>query len=128
MAAGPHRRSRDPAAHRGRLRGRAAQRPARERLGVGPGAAFQPIRARPAVERTLGQELSRWLLDCEALPEFAVSAIAITLEDETLHQVDADAAEPIEVAGTQSPERAVSELETLLSDPAFALALHCIDV
>src|SRR5882724_7180473 len=49
MAAGPHRRSRDPAAHRGRLRGRAAQRPARERLRVGPGHAFQRVRARPAV-------------------------------------------------------------------------------
>jgi len=80
------------------------------------------------VERTLWQELSRWLLDFEALPEFAVSAIAVTLEDETLHQIDGDAAQPIEVAGTSSPERAVSELETLLSDPAFALALHCIDV
>ena len=80
------------------------------------------------VERTLWQELSRWLLDFEALPQFAVSAIAVTLEDETLHQIDGDAAQPIEVAGTSSPERAVSELETLLSDPAFALALHCIDV
>jgi len=83
--------------------------------------------AQPEVEQTLWQELSRWLLDFEALPEFAVSAIAVTLEDETLHQVDADVAEPIEV-GTSSPERAVSELETLLSGPAFALALHCIDV
>jgi len=83
--------------------------------------------AQPEVEQTLWQELSRWLLDFEALPEFAVSAIAVTLEDETFHQVDADVAEPIEV-GTPSPERAVSELETLLSDPAFALALHCIDV
>jgi len=80
------------------------------------------------VERTLWQELARWLLDFEALPEFAVSAIAVTLEDEALHQIDGDAAQPIEVAGTPSPERAVSELETLLSDPAFALALHCIDV
>jgi hypothetical protein len=80
------------------------------------------------VERTLWQELSRWLLDFEALPQFAVSAIAVTLDDETLHQIDGDAAQPIEVAGTSSPERAVSELETLLSDPAFALALHCIDV
>src|SRR5438067_1023203 len=84
--------------------------------------------AQVEVERTLWQDLSRWLLDFEALPQFAVSAIAVTLEDETLHQVDAEGAQPIEVAGALSPERAVSELETLLSDPAFALALHCIDV
>ena len=83
--------------------------------------------AQVEVERTLWQDLSRWLLDFEALPPFAVSAIAVTLEDETLHQVDTEGGQPIEVAGA-SPERAVSELETLLSDPAFALALHCIDV
>jgi hypothetical protein len=84
--------------------------------------------AQVEVERTLWQELSRWLLDFEALPEFAVSAIAVTLENEATHQVDADAAETPEIAWTTSPEHAVSELETLLSDPAFALAFHCVDV
>jgi len=61
------------------------------------------------VERTLWLELSRWLVDFEALPEFAVSAIAVTLEDEVAHEVDPG-----------SPE-------ALLSDAAFALAWHCVD-
>ncbi len=80
------------------------------------------------VERTLWQELSRWLADFEALPAFAVSAIAVTLEDEALHQVEPDDERLEESALTASPERAVSELETLVADPAFALAFHCVDV
>jgi hypothetical protein len=79
------------------------------------------------IERTLWLQLAHWLDDFEALPGFAVSAIAVTLEDEGAHEVDPDvsafAAEPAVV----SPEQAVSELETLLSDAAFALAFHCVD-
>jgi hypothetical protein len=79
------------------------------------------------VERTLWRELSRWLRDFEVLPEFAVSAIAVTLEDETVHQVAAGD-EPVIAAAAPSPEHALADLETLVGDPAFALALHCIDV
>src|SRR5262249_14493305 len=78
-------------------------------------------------ERILWQDLSRWLFDFEALPAFAVSAIAVTLEDETAHEVQADEG-PERPAPAESPERAVVELETLLADPAFALAFHCVDV
>src|SRR6266850_2594458 len=83
--------------------------------------------AQVEVERILWQDLSRWLFDFEALPAFAVSAIAVTLEDETLHQVQADAGSDAP-APPESPERAVAELETLVADPAFALAFHCVDV
>lgn len=79
------------------------------------------------VERTLWHELSRWLRDFEELPEFAASAIAVTLLDESPHEVAADDDVPALAGGAPSPERAVSDLETLLGDPAFALALHCID-
>jgi hypothetical protein len=79
------------------------------------------------VEHTLWQELSRWLPDFEALPEFAVSAIAVTLEDEAVHETAANEDEPPDCTLATSPERAVDELETLLSDPAFALAFHCVD-
>ena len=80
------------------------------------------------VERSLWQDLTRWLADFEALPQFAVSAIAVTLEDETVHQVDPAPADLADAARESSPERAVADLETLLSDPAFALAFHCVDV
>jgi len=80
------------------------------------------------VERTLWQDLSKWLFDFEALPAFAVSAIAVTLEDPALHEVRPAPGTPEETAAAESPERAVSELETLLADPAFALAFHCVDV
>lgn len=83
--------------------------------------------AQVEVERILWQDLSRWLFDFEALPAFAVSAIAVTLEDEALHQVVADAGSD-GPAPPESPERAVAELETLVADPAFALAFHCVDV
>lgn len=81
------------------------------------------------VERTLWQELSRWLREFEELPEFAVSAIAVTLEDEALHEVDPDAGASgaPELSASGSPEQAVLELETLLSDATFALAFHCVD-
>ena len=79
------------------------------------------------VERTLWHELSRWLQQFEELPEFAVSAIAVTLEDEALHEVDPDAGAASEPSSAASPEQAVLELETLLSDATFALAFHCVD-
>jgi hypothetical protein len=79
------------------------------------------------IEQTLWQDLAHWLADFEALPGFAVSAIAVTLEDDAAHEVDpavsAIAPEPV----AASPEQAVGELETLLSDAAFALAFHCVD-
>jgi len=84
--------------------------------------------AQVEVERSLWLELSRWLADFEALPHFAVSAIAVTLEDETAHQVDPVSAEMADSAGWSSPEGAVSDFETLVADPAFALAYHCVDV
>jgi hypothetical protein len=80
------------------------------------------------VERSLWQDLSRWLADFEALPQFAVSAIAVTLEDEAVHQVDPGPAAAADAAAESSPERAVADLEMLLADPAFALAFHCVDV
>src|SRR5262249_33689045 len=43
------------------------------------------------------------------------------------HEVQADEG-PERPAPAESPERAVVELETLLADPAFALAFHCVDV
>ena len=63
----------------------------RLRLQESGAAAFE-------IERTLWHELAQWLADFEALPGFAVSAIAVTLEDERAHEVDPDpsaiAAEP----------------------------------
>jgi hypothetical protein len=86
-----------------------------------------------AIERTLWEELARWLREFEALPQFAVSAIATTLEAEERDSRDGRAppgAEEAVLAGSaiSSPERAVSEVEALLSDPAFALAFHCVEV
>lgn len=83
--------------------------------------------AQVEVERTLWEELSSWISQFEALPEFAVSAIAVTLEDETLHEVDPAAADAADLPCACSPEQAISELETLFSDAAFALAFHCVD-
>jgi len=85
------------------------------------------------IERTLWQELARWLREFEALPPFAVSAIATTLQDE---ERDCRARAPpgagevptLSDAVSHSPERAVGEVEALLSDPAFALAFHCVEV
>lgn len=85
------------------------------------------------IERTLWQELARWLREFEALPQFAVSAIATTLEARERDFRDARAPAGAEEAtladaALSSPERAVSEVEALLSDPAFALAFHCVEV
>src|SRR5207249_1144464 len=79
------------------------------------------------VERTLWLELSRWLVDFEALPGFAVSAIAVTLEDEAAHEVDPGSPDDDELAPSLTPEQVVSDCEALLSDAAFALAWHCVD-
>jgi hypothetical protein len=79
------------------------------------------------IEQILWRQLAHWLADFEALPGFAVSAIAVTLEDDAAHEVEPDlsgiGAEP----AATSPEQAVGDLETLLSDAAFALAFHCVD-
>ena len=83
------------------------------------------------IERTLWQELARWLREFEALPQFAVSAIATTLQDEEREArvpAGAEEARPVADAASHSPERAVGEMEALLSDAAFALAFHCVEV
>jgi hypothetical protein len=88
-------------------------------------------RLRPWVDEMLERrrlpELSRWLVDFEALPEFAVSAIAVTLEDDATHAVELAAPDETAPCSPASPEQAVSDCEALLSDAAFALALHCVD-
>ena len=78
------------------------------------------------VEQALWKELSTWLCQFEGLPDFAVSAIAVTLEDEAQHEVPALDPWPGEAPG-RSPEQALLEHEALLSDAAFALAFHCVD-
>jgi hypothetical protein len=86
------------------------------------------------IERTLWQELARWLREFEALPQFAVSAIATTLQDgeresrATRALAGAEDAPVVADAAFHSPEQAVSEMEALLSDPAVALAFHCVEV
>jgi hypothetical protein len=84
------------------------------------------------VDRILWHELERWLHDFEALPGYAVSAIALDLEGEPAPKAadrqpkESDAAAE-ERAETKSPETAACELEALVADPAFALAFHCIE-
>jgi len=92
------------------------------------------------IERTLWQDLARWLREFEELPPFAISAIATTLESgDTIH--DSPSAVPGAVrhelrmvsphlaeAECQSPERAACEREALFADAAFALAFHCVEV
>ena len=70
--------------------------------------SFDPTLFSTGLTPTLWQELSRWLVDFEALPAFAVSAIAVTLEDETVHLVEPDDGGLEEPALAASPERAVS--------------------
>ena len=82
--------------------------------------------ARGSIERALWFELARWVRQFEALPQFAVSAIASTLEDKERAATAPPVVPP--AAAVESPERAVGESEALLSDPAFALAFHCIEV
>ena len=79
------------------------------------------------IEQALWRELSAWLRDFEGLPDFAISAIAVTLEDETQHEVQPLAPEAADAAAAGSPEQVVLELEALLSDAAFALAFHCVE-
>jgi hypothetical protein len=76
------------------------------------------------IERVLWTELSRWLSDFEALPPFAVAAIATTLEEK--RELPAPRAERAVEVVVESPERAATELEALAADPAFALAFHCV--
>jgi hypothetical protein len=76
------------------------------------------------IERVLWTEMSRWLTDFEALPPFAVSAIATTLEEK--REVAAPRPEPVFVLA-ESPERTATELEALAADPTFALAFHCVE-
>jgi len=78
-----------------------------------------------SVEEALWLELDRWLRDFESLPQFAVSAIAVTLE-EPERERKAEPRQPLS-ATADSPERAATELQALLCDPAFALAFHCVD-
>jgi hypothetical protein len=85
------------------------------------------------IDRLLWHELGRWLRDFEALPNYAVSAIALDLSDEPAPKA-ADcprapepAAGPDDRAEARSPESAACELEALVADPAFALAFHCIE-
>ena len=80
-------------------------------------------------DRQLWAQLSRLLHELEALPQFAVSAIATTLHDEDDERgcASSDEAAIGRLAAADSPESAVSDLETLLGDPAFALAFHCCE-
>jgi hypothetical protein len=85
------------------------------------------------IDRILWNELERWLHDFEALPGYAVSAIALDLDGEPAPKA-ADRQPPKESdavaeerAETKSPETAACELEALVADPAFALAFHCIE-
>ena len=77
------------------------------------------------IERVLWTEMSRWLTDFEALPSFAVAAIATTLEEK--REVAAPRPERSFEAVVDSPERTATELEALAADPTFALAFHCVE-
>jgi hypothetical protein len=95
-----------------------------ERLGSGAGEE---------IDRLLWHELGRWLRDFEALPNYAVSAIALDLSDEPAPRAADRPRQPEPAAGpgdraeARSPESAACELEALVADPAFALAFHCIE-
>jgi len=94
-----------------------------ERLGRDAGAE---------IDRLLWSDLGRWLRDFEALPSYAVSAIALDLADEPPPRPADRPRPPAPDAGlpdraeARSPENAACELEALVADPAFALAFHCI--
>jgi hypothetical protein len=77
------------------------------------------------IEAILWRDLSRWLPDFEALPTFAVSAIATTLEEKREPPPPPRVEDQIRVA--ESADRNVTELEALAADPAFALAFHCVE-
>jgi hypothetical protein len=76
------------------------------------------------IEKILWRDLTRWLPDFEALPSFAVSAIATTLEEK--REVAAPPLPKVEHASVEASDR-ITELETLAADPTFALAFHCVD-
>lgn len=78
------------------------------------------------VERVLWTEMSRWLNDFEALPSFAISAIAVTIAEQR-EPLTIKLEKPAEIT-LDSPESALTELEALAADPAFALAHHCVEV
>jgi hypothetical protein len=92
------------------------------------------------LERTLCECLSRWLTEFEALPQFAVSAIATTIEEDGIVAARPGRSAPAHPRGraedsadlpdpvVRSPETAVADAEALLGDPVFALAFHCVDV
>ncbi len=82
--------------------------------------------ARGSIARALWLDLERWLGQFESLPQFAVSAISTTLEEK--ERPPRAARDPGAVALLESPERAASDHEALLADPAFALAFHCVEV
>jgi hypothetical protein len=82
------------------------------------------------IDRLLWNELGRWLRDFEALPNYAVSAIALDLFDEPAPKgAERPPPEPAAMpdAEARSPENTACELEALVADPAFALAFHCIE-
>ena len=79
------------------------------------------------IERALWGDLARWVVQFEALPQFTVSAIATTLQGEERPGRAEPPPGPSLEAAPDSPERAVGELEALLSDPVFALAFHCVE-
>jgi hypothetical protein len=85
----------------------------------------ETLRGRRA-ERVLWTEMSRWLNDFEALPSFAVSAIATTIAEQR-EPLAIKLEKPVEIT-LDSPETALTELEALAADPAFALAHHCVAV
>ena len=82
--------------------------------------------ARGSIERALWLDLERWLGQFESLPQFAVSAISTTLEEK--ERPPRAAPDLGAIALPDSPERAASDREALLADPAFALAFHCVEV
>jgi hypothetical protein len=80
-------------------------------------------------EVELTRSLRRHLAEFEALPQFAVSAIATELQEGPAQKSDAhDDGEPDALPANDSPERTAGELDALLGDPAFALAFHCVEV
>ena len=98
------------------------------------------------IELQLWSHLERWLAGFEALPQFAVTAIATTLHDEedeprpqrkagrrandaaANREIEVEADDPHAAGEAASPERSTSDREALLADPAFALAFHCVEV
>lgn len=78
------------------------------------------------VERALWGDLARWVVQFEALPRFAVTAIATTLQEAKPARPQPEL-EPPAAGPAESPERALGDVESLLGDPVFALAFHCVE-